>query len=194
MAKTEWKGGALLAPVPVVFVGSGDEKTGFNVCTVAWSGIINTKPARLYISLRPGRFSYEKIQKNGVFSVNMPHSHMVRALDYCGVKSGRDTDKLADCGIMVEAGRNTGAPIITDCPVSLECRVVSTTSQGSHDMITADIVAVYAEEELLDSNGKLRLEKAGLMCYAHGDYFALGKKIGYFGFSVKKKKKRYDKG
>jgi flavin reductase (DIM6/NTAB) family NADH-FMN oxidoreductase RutF len=188
MSKVNWKGGALLSPVPVVLVTSayGGKQ---NVCTVAWTGILNTKPAKLYISVRPTRLTHELISKSREFCINLPSSNLVRIVDFCGVKSGRDIDKLKVLAITPEKSKVVACPSIAECPVSIECRVTDVVPLGSHDMFIAEIVSVGVEEKLLDEEGRLRLEKAGLFAYSHGAYFTLGKKIGSFGYSVKKKRK-----
>lgn len=189
MAKTKWKGGALIAPLPAVLVTSGTLDSP-NVFTVAWTGIINTQPPKTYISVRPSRLSYEKIRESGRFAINLVSARDVRALDYCGVRSGRDTDKFADTGLELEAGLELGdTPIIRSSPLSLECKVTEVIPLGTHDMFLADIVACDVDEELINSEGRLRLDRADLVAYSHGEYFALGKKLGSFGYSVKKKRK-----
>lgn len=192
MAKIEWKGGAMLAPVPPVLVTSGTlEKP--NICTVAWCGMLATRPPKTYISLRPTRYSYELIVQNKEFVINLPTSSLVRVIDRCGVKSGRDEDKFATCRLTAEASNNVAPPTLAESPLALECRLEQIIELGSHHMLLADIVGVAVDEKLIDDNGRLRLAKAGLAAYAHGEYFALGKKIGQFGFSVRKKKKRPQK-
>lgn len=188
MAKIQWQGGALLAPVPPVLVTSGTLQNP-NVCTVAWCGIVSTKPPKTYISLRPQRHSYSLIQQNKEFVLNLPVASLVRSIDRCGVKSGRDEDKFATCRLTPEPANIVAPPLLAECPVSIECRVEQIIPLGSHDMFLAEIIAVDVDEELIDENGKLHLAKAGLAAYAHGEYFALGKRIGTFGFSVRKKRK-----
>lgn len=189
MSKVNWKGGALLSPVPAVLISSSDG-TRQNVCTIAWTGILNTNPAKTYISVRPSRLTHEIISKSKEFCINLPSSTLVRIVDFCGVKSGREVDKFASLAITPEKSTVVSCPSIAECPVTIECRVTEVVQLGSHDMFIADIVSVGVEEDLLDETGKLRLEKAGLFAYSHGSYYALGKKIGSFGYSVKKKKKR----
>ncbi|MDL2294440.1 flavin reductase family protein [Ruminococcaceae bacterium OttesenSCG-928-D13] len=188
MAKTQWKGGALLAPVPPVLVTTGTLEAP-NICTVGWCGMLSTKPPKTYVSLRPSRLSHALAVEQGEFVINLPTAALVRAIDRCGVKSGRDEDKFATCGLTAVAASVVACPTLAESPVSVECRIEQVIPLGSHDMLLADIVAVDVEEGLIDTAGKLRLDKAGLACYAHGEYFALGKKIGSFGFSVRKKKK-----
>lgn len=188
MAKIQWPGGALLAPVPPALITTGTlEKP--NVCTVAWCGTLNTKPPKTYISLRPSRFSYELVRQSGEFVINLPTAALVRGIDRAGVKSGRDEDKFATCHFTPEAASCVAPPLVAECPLSLECRVEQTIELGSHTMFLAGIVAVNADERLIDEKGRLHLAKAGLAAYAHGEYFELGKKIGSFGFSVRKKPK-----
>lgn len=188
MEKVSWKGGALLAPLPAVMVSSGTlEKP--NVMTVAWTGIINTQPSKTYISVRKSRYSYDLIKNSGSFVINLVPSTLVKACDFCGVRSGRDIDKFKVCNLTAEASFSVDAPSIAECPLSLECRVSEIIELGSHDMFLADIVSVAVKKDLIDQNGRLALEKAGLLAYVHGEYFTLGKKIGSFGYSVKKKRK-----
>lgn len=188
MEKISWKGGALLAPLPAVMVSSGTlEKP--NVMTVAWTGIINTQPSKTYISVRKSRYSYDLIKNSGSFVINLVPSTLVKACDFCGVRSGRDIDKFKVCNLTAEASFSVDAPSIAECPLSLECRVSEILELGSHDMFLADIVSVAVKKDLIDQNGRLALEKAGLLAYVHGEYFTLGKKIGSFGYSVKKKRK-----
>ncbi len=194
MSKIKWKGGALIAPLPAVLVTSGTLECP-NVFTVAWTGIINTQPPKTYISVRPSRLSYENIKKYGKFVINLVSSSNVRALDYCGVRSGRDTDKLADTGLkVIPALELEDTPVIESSPLSLECVVTDTISLGTHDMFICDIVATDVNKELINSEGRLRLDKADLVAYSHGEYFSLGKKLGSFGYSVKKKRSGKHKG
>lgn len=189
MAKIQWRGGALLAPVPPVLITSGTTEKP-NICTAAWCGILSTKPPKTYVSLRPSRYSYELIKERGEFVINLPASMQIRNIDFCGVKSGRDIDKFEHCKFTTTPSKLISPPILDQSPVSIECKVEQIIPLGSHDMFLADIIGVVVDEELLDEKGKLRLDRAGLATYAHGDYFALGKKIGSFGFSVRKRKKR----
>jgi len=188
MAKVKWRGGALLAPVPPVMVSCGDMERS-NIVTVAWTGILNTIPAKTYISLRPSRYSYEIIKDTGEFVINLTPAELIRTADSCGVYTGRKVDKFAKYSLTKTAAFEVAAPLIGECPLSLECRVTDIIPLGSHDMFIADIVAVDVDETLLDKEGKLCLDRAHLAAFAHGEYFELGKKIGSFGFSVKKKKK-----
>lgn len=186
MAKIKWKGGALLAPVPPALVTCGDSDKQ-NALTIAWTGIINTNPPKTYISVRPERFSYPIIDKSGEFVINLPTESMAKAVDFCGVKSGRDIDKFKETGLTPSPSSLVSCPQIEESPLSLECRVFQKIELGSHHMFLADIVAVNVEETLIEKSGKLRLDKANLIAYAHGDYYTLGKFIGDFGFSVRKK-------
>ena len=189
MKKVSWKGGALLAPVPCVMVTCGDVEKP-NVMTVAWTGIINTQPPKTYISVRKSRYSYPIIAEKREFVINLTTEALVKAADFCGVRSGKDVDKFAACSLTAQPSNVVSAPSLGESPVSIECRVTDVVELGSHDMFLADIVSVSVDESLVDSAGRLALEKAGLIAYSHGEYFALGKKLGSFGYSVKKKKKK----
>lgn len=187
--KIFWEGGgALLAPVPPALVSCGTVENP-NVLTIAWTGIINTKPPMTYISVRPSRYSYNIIKQSGEFVINLTTSSMCREVDFCGVRSGKDINKLEKCGFHAVAAVKVSAPVIEECPVSLECRVTDIKPLGTHDMFIAEIVGADIDERYIDSKGKLNLQQCGLMAYAHGEYFALGRKLGDFGFSVRKKKK-----
>ncbi len=192
MAKLHWPGGALTAPVPPALVTVGSLDAGdVNVLTVAWTGIVNTVPPKTYISVRPKRHSYEILKRYGEFTVNLPTATLVRAVDSCGVYTGAKMNKFERFGLTPEKGSAVLAPVIAECPLSLECRVTDVIPLGSHDMFLADVVAVDVDESLLDETGKLHLDRAGLLAFAHGEYFELGKKLGSFGYSIRKKKKRH---
>lgn len=188
MAKQIWKGGAMLAPVPPVLVTCGTAEQA-NVLTIGWTGICATHPPMTYISVRPTRHSYTIIKERGTFAINLTTTAMVRAVDFCGVRSGRDTDKISACGLHIVAPTQDGTPILEEAPLSLVCRVKQIIPLGSHDMFLAEIIETVADERYIDSKGKLNLQQSGLLAYAHGEYFALGRKCGSFGYSVRKKKK-----
>lgn len=188
MKKQHWRGGALLAPVPPTIVSCGTTDKP-NALTVAWTGIINTIPPKTYISVRPERYSYPIIKETGEFVINLPSENLVKAVDYIGCRTGEKEDKLKNCNLTVAPSVEISAPQIEQCPISLECKVTDIVPIGTHDMFIADIVGVNVDEDLLDENGRLMLEKAHLLAYAHGEYFAFGKKLGSFGYSVRKHKK-----
>jgi flavin reductase (DIM6/NTAB) family NADH-FMN oxidoreductase RutF len=188
MSKITWRGGTIIAPLPVVLVSSGTVDNP-NVMTAAWTGIINTIPAKTYVSIRPERYSHEIISKTKEFVINLTTSNLVYATDWCGVKSGKQINKFEKMKLTPERVSKINAPSVGESPVNLECKVTDIVKLGSHDMFLADIVAVNVDEKLIDKNGKLHLDKANLMAYSHGEYFELGKKIGKFGYSVQKKQK-----
>ena len=192
MAKIEWRGGALLAPLPPAMVSCGTQEAS-NIITVAWTGILNTVPPKTYISVRPRRHSYSIIRESGEFVINLTTEELVRAADYCGMYTGAKVDKFEKCGLTREAVPGFSAPMIAESLLSLACRVTDCVSLGSHDMFMADIVSVHVDESLIGAEGKLHLERAHLAAYAHGEYFGLGKKLGWFGFSAVKKKKKKPK-
>lgn len=187
MAKQAWQGGNMLYPLPVVMVSCANAAGEKDIVTVAWTGTVCTNPPMLYVSLRPERHSYHIIRESGEFVVNLVPSRLARACDWCGVRSGRDFDKWAECGLTPEPSVALGlAPGIAECPVNLECAVTEVKELGSHHMFLAEVRAVRAEEGLLDDRGRLDLGRAGLVAYSHGEYLELGKRIGGFGYSVKK--------
>ncbi|MEG1943245.1 MAG: flavin reductase family protein [Angelakisella sp.] len=186
MSKQVWKGSTLLGPIPPTLVTCGSMEKP-NVFTVAWTGIINTIPPKTYISVRPERFSYAMIKASGEFVINLTTEELVRATDFCGCRSGRDTDKFMEMKLTPEPSSELACPTLAESPVSLECRVTDVLELGSHHMFLADIVAVAVDEKLLDASGKLRLDRCHLLAFAHGDYYTLGEKLGSFGYSVRKK-------
>ncbi len=189
MSKVFWKGSTLLAPVSPTMVTCGTMEHP-NIITIAWTGIVNSNPPMTYISVRPSRYSHQIIRDSGEFVINLTPSLLVRQADLCGVKSGRDTDKFALTGLTAIPANQVSAPMIEECPINLECRVTSVQTLGSHDMFLAEIVGVNADEEYLDQDGKLHMERCGLAAYVHGEYFTIGKKVGSFGFSVRKRRRR----
>lgn len=191
-SKEHWKGSVITSPLPPTLVSCAYEGKE-NVLTVAWTGILCTRPPVTYISVRPERYSYELIKRSGEFVINLPTKELVRAVDSCGVRTGAKEDKFIKYGLHTEVGVKVSAPLISECPVSIECKVREIVPLGSHDMFIADIVGIDVAKELLDDSGKLCLEKAGLIAYAHGNYFELGKQLGSFGYSVRKTKKRPSK-
>ena len=194
MAKLHWKGGALTSPVPpaLVTVGNPDEGDA-NVLTVAWTGIINTNPPKTYISVRPQRHSYEILKKHREFVVNLAPASLVRAVDSCGVYTGAKMNKFERFGLSLEPASAVSTPVISECPLALECKVTDVIPLGSHDMFLADIVAVDVDDSLVDAAGMLHLDRAHLLAFAHGEYFELGRKIGTFGYSVRNKSRNAKK-
>ncbi len=188
MGRVKWRGSTLLSPVPaaLVTVGAGEEA---NVLTVAWCGIVCSQPPVTYISVRPQRHSYGLLKAGGEFVIHLTNEQLVRATDYCGVFTGAKVDKFEKCHLTKIPSTEVAPPTIEEAPLALECRVRHVEPLGTHDMFLADIVAVTVREELLDESGRLSLERAGLVAYSHGAYYALGRKLGSFGFTAAKKKK-----
>ena len=178
MSRQVWKGSTLLNPEPPVLVSCGSPERP-NLITVGWCGTICTQPPMLSISVRPERYSYRLIRESGEFVVNLPTEALVRAVDWCGVKSGRDVDKFAALGLTAAPASRVGTVLLEESPVNLECRVTQVIPLGSH-----------VDERLLDENGKLCLNRARLIVYSHGDYLALGRRLGTFGYSVRKRRPR----
>lgn len=186
MAKQTWKGSTLLNPEPPVLVSCGSMEAS-NLITIGWTGTICTQPSMVSISVRPERYSYQLIKDSGEFVINLPTRKLVRAVDWCGVKSGRDYDKFAEMKLTPLPASTVSCPILAESPVNLECQVTQVIPLGSHDLFLAKVTAVDVDEALLDEKGKLCLERADLIVYSHGEYFSLGKQLGTFGYSVRKK-------
>jgi flavin reductase (DIM6/NTAB) family NADH-FMN oxidoreductase RutF len=188
MGKQLWKPSTILNPVPVVMVTSVDGEGKPNIITLAWVGTVNSDPPMLSISVRKERYSYDLIKNKGQFVVNLTTKKLAFATDLCGVKSGRDTDKFEAAKLTPEKASVVDAPLIKESPVNIECIVKERLELGSHDMFIGEIVAVHVDDKLLDEKEKLCLDEAGLICYSHGEYWSLDKSLGYFGYSVTKKK------
>lgn len=188
MGKITWKPGTFVYPIPAVMVSCGTMEKS-NIITVAWTGIINTNPAMVYISVRPTRYSYNLIKEQKEFVINLTTKSLTRATDWCGVKSGANVDKFKEMKLHKEKASIVKCPMIQESPVSVECKVKEIKELGSHTMFMAEVVAINVDEKYIDNKGAFDITKCDLMAYANGNYLAMGKKLGKFGFSVKKKKK-----
>ena len=177
----------MLYPLPAVMVSCAREGETPNIITLAWVGTICSDPAMVSISVRPERYSYDIIRETGEFVINLTTKDLAYATDYCGVKSGRDTDKIKDMKLHLLPGEAVKAPLLAESPVNIECRVKETLRLGSHDMYLADVLAVHADEAYMDEKGRFFLDKAKPIAYSHGGYYLLGEKLGTFGYSVKKR-------
>ncbi len=191
MSKVSWKPGTMIYPLPAVMVSCGSEPEEYNIITISWTGTICTDPAMCYISVRPGRHSYNIIKKNGEFVINLTTKSLAFATDWCGVKSGRDHNKFAEMGLTPIPALKVRAPMIKESPLNIECIVKEIKELGSHHMFISEVVAVNAEDEFIDKNtGLFSLNRTIPICYSHGKYYETGQFIGKFGFSVEKKKKK----
>lgn len=191
MGKKEfWRAGNMLYPLPAVMVSCrrADEKP--NIITVAWTGTVCSDPAMAYISVRPERYSYDIIRESGEFVINLTTEALAEATDWCGVKSGRDVDKFAQMHLTPAPSKYVSAPSIAESPVNIECRVTQIIPLGSHDMFLAEVLGVTADADYMDEDGHFDLAASAPLVYSHGAYFGQGEKIGKFGFSVRKKKKK----
>ena len=194
MSKQLWKPGNMLYPLPAVMVSVGNKQGETNIITVAWTGTICTNPAMVYISVRPERYSYQMIKESGEFVINLTTEKLVKATDYCGVKSGRDVDKWKEMNLhQVKAETLEYSPLILESPVNIECKVVEIKELGSHHMFLANVTAVHADVAYLNEQNKFELNNTGLLAYSHGEYLGLGKKLGTFGYSIRKKAKKNKK-
>ena len=183
-----WKPGTFVYPIPAVMVTSGDMEKS-NIITVAWTGIINTNPALVYISVRPERYSYNLIKENKEFVINLTNEKLAYATDWCGVRSGAKFDKFKEMKLTKEKANFVKCPLIKESPVSIECKVIEERNFGSHTMFLAEVLSIDADEKYIDKTGAFDISKCNLIAYANGGYYPLGKKIGKFGYSVQKKKK-----
>ena len=192
MGKVTWKPGTFLYPLPAIMVSCGTMEKS-NIITVAWTGILNTNPAMVYISVRPERYSYHLIKEQGEFVINLTNKNLARATDWCGVKTGAKVDKFKEMKLHKEKANFVKCPMIKESPVSVECKVKEIKELGSHHMFIADVLAINSDEKYIDEKGAFDISKCDLIAYSNGHYYQLGKKIGKFGFSVQKKKKKLKK-
>ena len=188
MGRENWRAGNMLYLLPAVMVSCQRPGEKPNIITVAWTGTVCSSPAMVSISVRPERYSYDIIKETGEFVINLTTEKLARATDFCGVRSGRDVDKFAQMQLTAGKAVHVEAPLIEESPVNIECRTVQILELGSHHMFVAEVLGVDVDDKYLDKNGKFQLNQAGLMVYSHGEYFSLGKKIGKFGYSVRRKK------
>ena len=186
--KEIWKPGNMLYPIPAVLVSTRGRDGKDNLFTVAWTGTVCTDPAMVYISVRKSRYSYKALHETGVFAINLTTEKLARAADYCGVKSGRDHDKWKDCALTKEEAGKIPVSLVSESPVNIECRITEEKDLGSHVMMLAQVLSVHADTAFMDENGRFMLEAAHPVVYSHGTYFSLGKRLGKFGFSVRRKK------
>lgn len=190
MAKQSWKPGNMLYPLPVVMVSASDKEGRDDIITVAWAGTVCTNPPMVSVSIRPERYSYHMIRETGEFVINLTTEKLTFATDYCGVRSGRDVDKFKETGLTREKADKVRAPMIGESPVNIECRVRKVEELGSHHMFIAEVVAVHADEAYMDEKKRFDLNRAKPIVYSHGEYLGTGRKLGSFGYSVKKSKKQ----
>lgn len=188
VSRVYWKGSSLLAPVPSVMVTCGTVEKS-NIITIGWCGVVSTRPARVYISVRPERHSHGIISESGEFVINLTPASFAEIADYCGTVTGRVVDKVKKTGLTLIPSKEVSAPTIGNCPLALECRVIETHHHGSHDMFVADVVQVSVDPQYIAADGKLHLDRADLLTYVHGEYFHTGKKIGKIGIALEDKKK-----
>ncbi|MBQ8949927.1 MAG: flavin reductase family protein [Eubacterium sp.] len=186
MGKQSWKPGNMLYPVPAVMVSCKRADERPNIITVAWAGTVCSDPAMLSVSIRKERYSHDIIKESGEFVVNLVTGELTRACDWCGVRSGKDFDKFEEMKLTEYKSEYMDAPAISESPVNIYCKVKQILELGSHDMFVAEVVGVTVDDKYMDENGRFELSKTGLITYSHGEYFLLGKKLGKFGYSVKK--------
>ncbi len=188
MSKVTFKPGTMVYPVPAVMVSCGSTEETQNIITIAWTGIVNSEPPMTYISVRKSRHSHGIILREREFVINLGTEKLAKQLDFCGVRSGLDIKKFETQKLTPIPTIHLKCPMIEESPVNIECRVTHVLEFPSHDMFIAEILAVHANEDLMNKTGKLELENAKLLCYSHGDYYGLSKSIGKFGYSVMKAK------
>ncbi len=189
MSKVIWKPGCFVYPIPAVMVSCGTVENS-NIITVAWTGILNTNPAMVYISVRPTRYSYKLIKQQGEFVINLTNEKLVYATDWCGVKTGEKVDKFKEMNLHKEKAKFVKCPLIKESPVSIECKVKEIKELGSHHMFIAEVLSIDADDKYINEKGAFDISKCNLIAYANGNYYTLGKKLGKFGFSVRKNKRK----
>lgn len=181
-----------LCPTPTVLVGCAadadwqlDGATVPNLITIAWAGVCCTKPPMVSISIRRERHSHELVTRSGEFTVNLVNESLLEAMDFCGVKSGRDLDKFKALGLHAAPAKGLAvAPALAEAPAYLSCKVRQTIPLGSHDMFLAEIVEVCVRDEFFKADGSIDEQAMALVAFVHGKYRALGRELGFFGYSV----------
>lgn len=187
MAKQKWKPGNMVYPLPAVLVSCGDKEGNVNLMTAAWTGTVCSEPPMVYVSVRKERYSHHMIRETGEYVINLTTEKLAEATDFCGVRSGRDMDKFKEMKLTPVKGGLQYAPMVAESPVSIECKVINVMELGSHDMFIAEVTAVYVDERYMDAKGTFHLEKAEPLVYSHGQYYGMGKHLGGFGYTVRKK-------
>lgn len=190
MARTYWKPGTIIYPLPAVMVSCGENPEEYNIITIAWTGTINSDPPMCYISVRPGRHSYDIIKRTGEYVINLTTEKLARATDWCGCRSGRKYDKWKEMNLTPAPAKIVKAPIIEESPVNIECRVKDIVDLGTHHMFVSDVLSVSVDDTYMNEDQAFSFSKANPLVYSHGHYFGMGEKIGKFGWSVEKKKKK----
>lgn len=173
-----------LAPNPVAMISSGSMENS-NIATIAWTGILNSEPMIVYVSIRPSRFSNEIITKTKEFVINLPDEKLVKVADFCGTKSGRDVNKFETCSLTKRQSDKIDVPYIEECPINLECKVIDIQKFASHEMFVAEVVCTHCDETILNEKGEVDFAKANLITFAGKKYFAGNKEVGVRGCGVK---------
>ena len=186
--KSLWKPGTMLYPAPAVLVSCGNTPETHNIITIAWTGTICSEPAMTFVSIRPTRHSHNIIKETGEFVINLTTKKLAFAVDYCGVKSGKDIDKFKKLKLTPQKGTQVSAPLIAESPLNIECRVTDCQQLGSHDMFMAKVLCIHADKRYINKKGAFNFAATEPICYSHGKYYLLGKELGHFGFSVRKKR------
>lgn len=191
MKKLNFKGSVMLNPTPVVLITSKSISNKINIFTVGWISTVCTKEPIIAIGIRPERLSYAYIKESKECVINLPTRSMVKIVDYCGVVSGKNEDKIKHFNLKLSNGISISTPSLEISPIALECKLKSVTPLGTHDLFLLEVLNVKIDENLLDPNGKICFNKANLICYNHGEYYGLtSKPLGSFGYSVKKSKSK----
>ena len=190
MARTYWKPGTIIYPLPAVMVSCGENPEEYNILTIAWTGTINSDPPMCYISVRPERHSYDIIKRTGEYVINLTTEKLAKATDWCGCRSGKKFNKWKEMNLTPASAKIVKAPIISESPVNIECRVKDIVELGTHHMFISEVVSVSVDDKYLNKHGAFSFSKANPLVYSHGHYFGMGDIIGKFGWSVEKKKKK----
>lgn len=186
--KRTFKPSDMLSPVPSVMVTCGNMEES-NIITIAWTGVVNSEPPYVYISVRKSRYSHDIIENSGEFVINFGTEDTCKAMDYCGVKSGRDVDKFKETGLHKMKPDIVACPLIAESPVNMECKVIEKYEYPSHDMFVGEIVTIHVNEDIINEDDKIDFVKANLVSYVHGEYLGHRKTpLGFFGYSIARPK------
>jgi flavin reductase (DIM6/NTAB) family NADH-FMN oxidoreductase RutF len=190
MAKVIKEPFCALYPIPVVLVTCLDKAGQPNIITVSWVGTVASIPPCLAIGVRPYRYSHAAIEEQGEFVVNIPNQDLLSAVDYCGrVSRHRTSDKFAETGLTAAPASQVASPLIVECSVNIECKLIHSLELGSHTLFVGQILAVHVDEELLDERGFINYSKAQAIAYLGNEYWSLGEALATAGFTMLSKGK-----
>ena len=185
MKKIEKEPRAAAYPAPAALVSAYDDRGKPNAMTAAWISNICADPVTLVVGIRDPRYTYELIEKRGCFGVNIQSVKIAEETDYFGIVSGRDVNKFKKTGLTVFKGKEVEVPLIKECPINIECKLVKQVKIGTHDAFFGEVLKVYYDESMVNENGSPDMLLADVLAYGTGNYYSLKEKVGGYGHSKK---------